>query len=86
MKFESARSVELVWLWWVVPYDSIIEHVVALIIKATTVVQQEWNERCDFAGSCNPIPNDVECDHFVPYDDLMIVVQLIYHWCFALLN
>lgn len=80
MKSESSRSVELVWLRWVVPYDSIIEHVVALIVKVATIVEQEWHERRNLAHLRNPSPDYVQGQHFVPDNNLVIMVQLLDNW------
>ena len=45
----SSLSRELVWLWGIVPDNTIIEHIIALIVKVTTIIEYKRKPGSQFA-------------------------------------
>ena len=61
----------------VVPNDSIVEHVVALVVEDTAVIGHEHKSPSGRgAGNGNPAPNEVKGKHFVPN---VILVLSLFH-------
>ena len=66
----------LVWLWWVIPNHTVVEHVVALIVENSTIVcESEEKPSREGASIANPTPNDVEGKHLVPSDEVGITLH-----------
>ena len=79
-------SVELVWLWRIVPDYAVIKHVVAFIVEDAAIVEEKWNKGSVLTYLSNPVPDHVEGNHFVPDGDGVVGVQLLHNWLGSVLR